>query len=385
MATGIKDIARELGVSLATVSRALADSPDISAETKERVWATAEALNYLPNLMARSLRSKRSRVIGVVVQGVASEFGAQVIRGINDELSRCGYQMLLSSGSTSPEQEQIAMATLLERSVDGLIVADALHHVVPALPPDLENARLPVVYVNRRPQAPTTASFVGPDDVFGGYLATEHLIGHGHRRIAHLAGPSQWQASWDRLDGYRRALGDYGLDLDERLLAWGDWGVESGHRAAMTLLDQPGPPTAIFVANDVMTAGVIDAARERGLSLPDDLALVGFDAREMSRYLRPALTTVTRPTYDLGRTAASLLLEQVMKLRSGAATVAVRGRLVYRASCGAHSVEAEPAGSDDPFLCRPVPPTPGPAFVAVAPETDAAGRHPAQHLSIGEP
>src|SRR5688572_10595531 len=132
MATGIKDIARELGVSLATVSRALADSPDISSETKERVWATAEALNYLPNLMARSLRSKRSRVIGVIVQEVASEFGAQVIRGINDELSRCGYQMLLSSGSTSPEQEQTAVAMLLERSVDGLIVADALHHVVDA-------------------------------------------------------------------------------------------------------------------------------------------------------------------------------------------------------------------------------------------------------------
>ena len=374
MATGIKDIARELGVSLATVSRALADSPDISSETKERVWATAEALNYLPNLMARSLRSKRSRVIGVVVQEVASEFGAQAIRGINDELSRCGYQMLLSSGSASPEQEQIAIAMLLERSVDGLIVADARHHLVDALPAELENTRLPVVFVHRRPRAETSASFVGPDDVFGGYLATEHLIGHGHRRIAHLAGPSQWQASWDRLDGYRRALGDYGLDLDERLLAWGDWGVESGYAATMTLLDQPEPPTALFVANDVMAAGAIDAARERGLTPPDDLALVGFDAREMSRYLRPALTTVTRPTYDLGRTAASLLVEQVMKLRSGAASVAVRGRLVYRASCGAHSVEAEPVGSDDPFLCRPAQPTPRPEPVSAAREVEAAGQ-----------
>ena len=150
MATGIKDIARELGVSLATVSRALSDSPDISSETKERVWAAAEALNYVPNLVARSLRSRRSRVIGVVVQEVASEFGAQVIRGINDELSRCGYQMLLSGGSTNPEQEQIAVATLLERSVDGLIVADVRHHVVESLPAELENTRLPVVFVNRR-------------------------------------------------------------------------------------------------------------------------------------------------------------------------------------------------------------------------------------------
>jgi LacI family transcriptional regulator len=372
MAIGIKDIARELGVSLATVSRALADSPDISSETKERVWATAEALNYLPNLLARSLRSKRSRVVGVVVQEVASEFGAQAIRGINDELSRCGYQMLLSSGSESPEQEQIAVATLLERSVDGLIVADVRHHHVDALPADLEHARLPVVFVNRRPRAAGVASFVGPDDLFGGYLATEHLIGHGHRRIAHLAGPTPWQASWDRLEGYRRALGDYGLALDERLLAWGDWSVESGYAATMTLLDLPERPTAIFVANDVMAAGAIDAARERGLVLPGDLALVGFDARELSRYLRPALTTVTRPTYDLGRTAASLLVEQAMRLRSGPATVAVRGRLVYRASCGAHSVDAEPAGADDPFLCKPGPLTPGSGLEIHTPA--AAGR-----------
>ncbi len=354
MATGIKDIARELGVSLATVSRALADSPDISVETKERVWATAEALNYLPNLMARSLRSKRSRVVGVVVQEVSTEFGAQAIRGIHDELSRCGYQMLLSAGSTSPEQERIAVSTLLERSVDGMIVADAVHHVAEGVQADLDAAKVPTVYVNRRLRA-AAVSFVGPDDVFGGYLATEHLITHGHRRIAYLAGPAQWQASRDRLDGYVLALGDYGLGSDERLLAQGDWAVESGYDATISLLDLDEPPTAIFVANDLMAAGAIDAARERGLRLPDDLALVGFDAREMSRYLRPALTTVTRPTYELGRTAASLLVEQVMKIRSEPATVAVRGRLVYRASCGGHSIDAEPIGTDDPFACRPLP------------------------------
>ncbi|MFN8634490.1 MAG: LacI family DNA-binding transcriptional regulator [Chloroflexota bacterium] len=370
MATGIKDIAKELGVSLATVSRALADSPDISAETKERVWATAEALNYLPNLMARSLRSRRTRVIGVVVQEVASEFGAHAIRGIHDELNRCGYQMLLSSGSTSAEQERTAVSTLLERSVDGLIVADAFHHLVDALPAELESGRLPVVFVNRRSKSSTAASFVGPDDVFGGYLATEHLIGHGHRRIAYLSGPVEWQASWDRLDGYRRALADYGLPFEERLVERGDWAVASGHEATARLLDQADPPTAIFVANDVMAAGAIDAARERGLAPPADLALVGFDAREMSRYLRPALTTVTRPTYEVGRTAAGLLVEQMQKLRTGPTMVAVRGRLVYRASCGTHSIEAEPTGTEDPFLCRAAP-TPAPLDLEYATGGDA--------------
>ena len=238
MATGIKDIARELGVSLATVSRALADSPDISAETKERVWATAEALNYLPNLMARSLRSKRSRVIGVVVQEVASEFGAQAIRGINDELSRCGYQMLLEQ-----RQHQRGAGAGRCRDAAGALGRRPDRRRRPSTTSSTRcrpSSRTPACRSSSSTAghgAMTTASFVGPDDVFGGYLATEHLIGHGHRRIAHLAGPSQWQASWDRLDGYRRALGDYGL-------AWtsGCWPGATGRRVRLPCHADPARP-----------------------------------------------------------------------------------------------------------------------------------------------
>src|SRR6266536_554047 len=189
MATGIKDIARELGVSLATVSRALADSPDISAETKEKVWATAEALNYLPNLMARSLRSRRTKVIGVIVENVSHEFGAQIVRGIHDQLLRSGYQMLLSSVGAGPDEDRTAVAMLLERSVDGLIIADAVHHVAEAAPPELSGNPLPLVFINRRLTSPADASYVAPDDVYGGYIATEHLISHGHRQIGYIAGP----------------------------------------------------------------------------------------------------------------------------------------------------------------------------------------------------
>src|SRR5689334_15733870 len=173
MATGIKDIARELGVSLATVSRALADSPDISAETKERVWATAEALNYLPNLAARSLRSRRSRVIGVVVENVSHEFGAQIVRGIHDQLLRSGYQMLLSSVGAGADEDRTAVGMLLERSVDGLIIADAVHHLAETVPPELANNPLPLVFINRHLSTPGDTTYVAPDDVYGGYVATE--------------------------------------------------------------------------------------------------------------------------------------------------------------------------------------------------------------------
>lgn len=352
MATGLKDIARELGISLATVSRALADSPDVSAETKEKVWATAEALNYLPNLAARSLRLRRSKVVGVIVENVSHEFGAQIVRGIHDQLMRSGYQMLLSSVAGSADDEQAAVETLRERSVDGLIVADAVHHVAEAPAPELADGKLPIVFINRRLAAPGAASYVEPDDIHGGYVATEHLLGHGHRRIAYIAGPPAWQPSWDRLEGYRRALADYGLGYDESLIAWGDWGLESGYAATHELLSLPKPPSAIFVANDVMAAGAIDAARERGLTPPVDLGLVGYDGREMSRYLRPALTTVTKPTYELGRAAANLLIDRIMKLGGAPSALAVRGRLIYRASCGTHSVEPEPLGEQDPYECR---------------------------------
>ena len=352
MATGIKDIARELGVSLATVSRALADSPDISTETKERVWATAEALNYLPNLMARSLRSRRTRVIGVIVENVSHEFGAQIVRGIHDQLLRSGYQMLLSSVGAGPDEDRTAVSMLLERSVDGLIIADAVHHLAEAAPSELANNPLPLVFINRRLASPGDTSYVAPDDVYGGYVATEHLISHGHRRIGYIAGPPAWQPTWDRLDGYKRALADYGLAFDESLVAWGDWTLPSGLAVTKELLNREHRPTAIFAGNDLMAAGAIDAARELGLSPPEDLALVGYDGRGMSRYLRPALTTVTKPTYELGRAAANLLIDRIMKVNGSPTALAVRGHLLHRASCGSHSIESEPLGERDPYECQ---------------------------------
>jgi LacI family transcriptional regulator len=352
MATGIKDIARELGVSLATVSRALADSPDISADTKERVWATAEALNYLPNLAARSLRSRRTRVIGVVVENVSHEFGAQIVRGIHDQLVRGGYQMLLSSVGAGPDEDRTAVGMLLERSVDGLIIADAVHHLAEAAPPELTNSPLPLVFINRHLTVPGDASYVAPDDVYGGYIATEHLISHGHRRIGYIAGPPAWQPTWDRLDGYKRALANYGLSFDESLVAWGDWTLPSGYAVTRELLGQSDRPSAIFAGNDLMAAGAIDAARDLGLVLPSELALVGYDGRGMSRYLRPALTTVTKPTYELGRAASSLLIDRIMKVSGSPTALAVRGHLIHRASCGTHSIESEPLGERDPYECQ---------------------------------
>ena len=360
MATGLKDIADQLKLSLATVSKALSDAPDISAETKDRVWAVAESLNYTPNLTARGLRSRRSRLCGVIVDNVSHEFGGLLVRGVQDELLRCGFQMLLINADRSPDEESAGITTLLERSIDGLILADTWLNQTDALPP--EAARIPTVFLNRRVRV-SGANWVGPDDVYGGYQATEHLIAHGHRRIAFIGGVKGWVATEERRRGYELALSDFGIRCEPTLLEHGDWFPEAALAAALRLLDSPAPPTAIFVANDRMAAGVLDAARQRGRSVPADLAIVGYDGREFGKYLTPRLTTVALPLYQMGVVAAAMVVDQILRPRSEARTAAVRGHIVYRASCGVHTLASEApedrrasarqellrqSGSDDP-------------------------------------
>jgi len=347
LATGLKDIADQLGLSVATVSKALSDAGDISAGTKDRVWAAAESLNYTPNLAARGLRSRRSRFCGVIVDNVSHEFGGLLVRGVQDELLRCGFQTLLINADRSPEEEAAGITTLLERSVDGLILADTWLHESDALPP--EAARIPTVFINRRVKV-SGANWVGPDDVYGGYQATEHLIGHGHRRVAYIGGLEGWVATDERRRGYELALGDHGVAVEPALIEQGDWYPESACAAALRLLDLPEPPTAVFVANDRMASGVLEAARQRRTPVPEGLAVVGYDGREFGRYLTPRLTTVALPLYQMGVSAAAMVVDQILRPRPEARTAAVRGHLVYRASCGRHSLTAEA-----PEDRRPVP------------------------------
>jgi DNA-binding LacI/PurR family transcriptional regulator len=352
----LKDIARALGVSVGTVSKALGDGADVGAETRERVLEQARAMGYVRNLVARGLRAQHTRTAGVVLDNLASEFGASVVAGLQDQLRRCGYQSLVISASRHPELERRAVTTLLERAVDGIVFADTRLHSTDQLPPQVAAAALPVVFVNRRLDASAT-HFVGPDDAFGGYLATEHLIGHGHRRIAHAAGPGGWPATADRLRGYRLALEDYGIAYDESLVTHCDWFVEPGAAAGRRLLRRPDPPSAIFAANDRIAAGIVDAARELGLAVPGQVAIVGYDNRQLAEYVRPALTTVELPLYAMGVEAGTLLVDQMEGRLITPVSRLVRGSLVYRQSCGNHTryvgVVAPRAGVEDPGRAPP--------------------------------
>ncbi|HIC88761.1 MAG TPA: LacI family transcriptional regulator, partial [Anaerolineae bacterium] len=222
----------------------------------------------------------------------------------------------------------------IARPVDGIIFVDTWFHSANKAPPVSDK---PYVFVNRFFGA-ADCNCVGPDDCYGARLAVEHLVRLGHRRIAFINGPEGWEASANRLAGYRDALTMHGLPFDPTLVCSGMWEVRDGYRAIRDLMVLPDPPTAIFAGNDFMAIGAIYALRDAGLRVPEDLAVVGYDDREVASLVRPALTTVTLPCYEMGQAAARLLLSQLGDQEKPAIAERVRGRLVVRESCGAEEV-----------------------------------------------
>ncbi len=227
------------------------------------------------------------------------------------------------------------MRTLIARPVDGIIFVDTWLHSANEAPPPSEK---PYVFVNRLFGA-ADCNCIGPDDRYGARLAAEHLARLGHRCIAFINGPEGWEASVNRLAGYRGALAAYGLPFDRTLVRWGTWEVRDGYRATKDLMALPNPPTAIFAANDFMAIGAIYALQDVGLRVPEDVGVVGYDDREVASLVRPALTTVTLPCYEMGQAAARLLLNQLEDQGKPATAEQVRGRLVVRESCGAEEVK----------------------------------------------
>lgn len=323
----IYDIAKAAGVSAATVSRALRNSPRVSEESRRRIQEVAAQLGYRPNLLARNLRQRTSSMLGVVVDDVSDEFAGQIIKGAEDEAKAQGYHLIVWSAHKDAEAERVAVQTFNDLQLDGVIMADTWLHSTAELPA----LNAPAVFVNRR-HAGEQAHYVGPDDEYGAYIATEHLLDLGHRRIAYISGPLEWRASPERLKGFQKALRDRGVLFDPDLVAYGDWRVTSGEEHAMKFLTLPERPTAVFAANDYMALGVMDAARKLGLRIPEDLSVIGYDDRAFARFTRPRLTTVSLPLYDMGVQAARRLLALLQDRTVPPEPVAVRGKLFVRES-----------------------------------------------------
>jgi DNA-binding LacI/PurR family transcriptional regulator len=330
----IKDIARAAGVSHSTVSRSLSDSRLVNPETKARIQQLAQQAGYSPNAGARSLVMGRTRTIGLVVTTIADPFVAEVVQGIESAAYQHDYTVILATSGADPEREIAAVEMLRSKRVDGVIITSS--RIGALYQDDLERVGAPVVLINDHSSRGRQYTFsISVDNRHGGRLATQHLISRGHRRIAHVAGPEGHSSSADRLAGYRQALTEAGLPGDPGLVQAGNGLAASGQRALEALLGQADPPTAVFCYNDMTAIGLLVAARERGLTLPQDLAVVGFDDIPFAAYVCPALTTIAQPKFDMGQRALAMVLA-LMKAgeaaRSTVSDIVVQGSLVVRQS-----------------------------------------------------
>jgi len=333
MTVTLADIARVAQVSVSTVSRVLSNKDyPIKAENRQRILKLAEEMGYKPNLVARSLQSNRSHLVGVIVDRMQSPFAAATVQGIQDGLRNAGYSVSIAYSNRDQALAIEAINSFYSRQVDGVIILNSWLHTYNDAILSLQDR--PFVFVNRV-FGNCLSNCVGPGDHYGAQLATQHLINLGHRRIGFIGGMQDWIEAQNRLSGYWDTLLKHSLPVDEALIEYGDWGVDSGYEATQALLALEEKPTAIFAANDIMALGAMYAIQEAGLKIPEDIALVGYDDRDFAAWIRPALTTVRMPSYEMGQAAARLLLEQIGGEELEDATQ-IPGELIVRESCGAH-------------------------------------------------
>ena len=336
----IKDVAREAGFSVATVSRVLNNSGPVRDETRRRIEEVAGRLHYTPNVAARSLITRKTLTIGVLLPDLYGEFFSEVIRGI-DRAARNGGYHLLVSGSHNDREEIEAAVHAMHGRVDGLIVMSPglePRAIVAGLP-----RRLPLVLLNCEEECNEFDS-VNVDNYGGAREMVRHLVGLGHQRVAIIGGASDNYDARERLRGYRDAVEGRGGVASEELLVEGDFTESSGHKAARKLLALDPRPTAIFAANDSMAIGALSALREAGVLVPEDMAVAGFDDIPIARYLSPPLSSVHVPIRGLGMRAVERLLLAMTDAEEKAREV-LPTRLVVRESCGGSIAAARKTAS----------------------------------------
>jgi len=303
----IRDVARKARVSVATVSRAITGKQPVNAETKRRVQATIERLGYAPHGTARSLITRRTDTIGVLLPDIYGEFFSELIRGIDATMRRSGYHVLVS-GSHGDRSETGAMLRAMRGRVDGLIVLSP-EAGSPALPPHFGDP-LPVVLLNSAVDG-SAYDLINIENYDGAFAMVRHLAGLGHRRIAFIQGPEDNRDASERLRGYRDAIAEVSAERAPELLQPGDFREETGYRAGQRLAALSKRPTAIFASNDAMAVGCLCALQEAGLRVPADVALAGFDDIPIARFTAPPLTSVRVSIAELGRAAAERVLHAV--------------------------------------------------------------------------
>lgn len=298
------DVARLAKVSIATVSAVINGKSGVSDKLTAQVREAMDALDYHPDLVARSLKVGRTNVIGMVVPDVTNQFYTEAMRGVEDEARVNGYSLMVCNSNEDPNHEQHLLGMLFSQRVDGVLLASA---DATAGYDRLIRRRFPIVFIDRVPAGCADRGVV-TDNVSAAYEATKHLISLGHTRIAIIAGKLHLSTGSDRVEGFRKAMQEAHLPIREEYFQRGDFRLESGNRCGLQLMKLPDPPTAIFSCNNKMTLGLMRSLAELNVKCPEQVSVVSFDDFEWAANFSPRLTTVAQPTYEIGNQAMKMLL-----------------------------------------------------------------------------
>ncbi len=329
----VEDVARESGVSKSVAARALGDYGSVSDEARKRVLDVAKKVGYQPDQIARSLKTKRTHTIGVIISDITTYFFTSVVRGIADVASQSGYDLVLCNTDEDPGNENEYLKILVSKSVDGLIISLSGKNTYLK---KLIRAGFPVVLLDRGVEGLETTQVV-VDNESGAYEAVTHLIKLGHRRIAIIDGLANIQTSEERLKGYKRALQDNHIPLDPRLIKYGDFKMNKAKEVTKELLDMKNSPIALFVANEAMTIGALLTLKKENITIPEEIAIVGFDDPVWGPLLTPPLTAVRQPAYSMGTMTCQTLLQKINmhgRERIVFEELVLKPKLIIRQSCG---------------------------------------------------
>ncbi|MGV9309342.1 LacI family DNA-binding transcriptional regulator [Nonomuraea sp. NPDC003727] len=326
--TTIYDVARHAGVSAATVSRVVNGRPNVDPVLAERVRRALTELAYRPNAVARNLRKSQTTLWAVIISDVGNPFFTAMVRGVEDVAQKAGFSVVLCNSDEDPAKEGKYVTAALDDQMAGVIISPSgrATHVN-----RLVDARVPVVVIDRQLRG-IAVDTVLVDNEHGAELATAHLIDSGYERIACITGPRRLSTAVQRLRGYQRALRGHRRAVREELVRYADFREEGGYAAMEALLRQDSPPDAVFAANNLMTVGAVECLVDQGVRIPEEVGVVGFDNIPWAHLVRPSLTTVGQPTYELGRTAALLLAERIAEPSRPAGSVTLHTQLHVRES-----------------------------------------------------
>lgn len=329
--SNIYDVAKQAGVSVATVSAVINSSSYVSPALRDKVERAITSLHYSPNLLARSLAQRKTHTIGVLIPDITNPFFPEIVRGAEDKAKEAGYTIILGNSDNQLSKEEVYLNLFLSKRVDGILLAKAIGDMSTALFEKLRTGGPPVVLVDRE-YPHLQADTVVADDCGGAYAAVRHLLKLGHKRIGILAGIPGVSTTIGRTLGYRQALESKNVPYNPALVVHGDYALESGFKAGLQLLEQN--PTAVFVTNCLMTAGFMKALEKKRLRCPEDVSLISYDDLIWNEVFYPKLSCVEQPKYMLGYRSAEILFSRILGKHKRVKFEVLKNRLRIRESCG---------------------------------------------------